>query len=175
MIGKAMRALLCAVVGYAAMAAAPVHADDPVQIDCTLLSLGGGGNGGTTFHHVVGTAVWEWQSSGIASCGSGGQSQYEATFTAAGKSTGLGLCSPEGTVTNLALQVDMTFFKIDTGTPISIHEVWGADTTTFPETTPFLITRSGSQIGQGTLFTHIFDRCPPDGTPSTVFEWTQSL
>jgi hypothetical protein len=71
--------------------------------------------------------------------------------------------------------VDITFLRIDTGVPITVHEVWSADNTTFPETTPFTVNQNGNQIGEGTLFTHIFDRCPPDGTPSTVYQWTQSL
>ena len=164
-----------AVLGISALAvAAPAHASDPIQLNCSVLAFGGG-NGGTDFQHVVGTDTWAWSVSGIASCNDQSNGQYQVTFTGAGHSTGLGLCSSDGTVSNLSLAMDLTLYSVDTGLAKDVKETWGAPSTTFPETTPFLVTQNGNQVGQGTLFTHIFDHCPPGGTSSTVYQWTQSL
>jgi hypothetical protein len=164
------------VVAVSAVATvAPVQAADPIQLNCTLLGPGGG-NGGSDFTNLPGTDIWTWNINGIASCSSQTQGgQYEAFFTGTGKSNGLGACSPAGVVNNLSILVDITFTRVDTGTSITDHENWGAGTTTFPETTPFTITQNGQAIGYGDMFTHIFDHCPPGGTRSTVFQWTQAL
>jgi len=164
-----------AVVGLSAFAVTvPAHAADPIQLDCSVLAPGGG-NGSTHFDPVPHTDKWAWSISGIATCNDQQNGQYQLTFTGAGTSTGLGLCSSSGTVDNLSIAMDLTLYSIDTGTARSMHENWGASSTTFPETTPFLVTQNGAQIGQGTLITHIFDHCPPGGTSSTVFQWTQSI
>lgn len=44
----------------------------------------------------------------------------------------------------------------------------------FPETTPFQITRNGSVVGSGTIYTHIYAHCPPTGTPSAFVTWSEA-
>jgi hypothetical protein len=158
----------------AAGVTAPAHASDPLQLDCSVLAPGGG-NGSTHYDPVIGTDKWAWSLSGIATCNDQFNGQYQLTFTGAGTSTGLGLCSADGTVTNLSLAMDITLLSIDTGLTKEVHENWGASTTTFPEGTPFVVTLNGATAGAGTIVTHIFDHCPPGGTSSTVYQWTQSL
>jgi hypothetical protein len=174
MIGKALRGLMCAVVGFtAASAVGTAHAGTPVTLNCTVLGFGAG-NGGTTFTNVPGTDNWDWALQGIASCNGDNNGQYEVTFAGTGSSEGLGLCS-SGSLLNLALKMDLTVYSVQQATTQVVHEVWGAPASTFPETTPFGITQNGATIGLGTLFTHIFDHCPPEGTSSTVYQWYQTI
>ena len=178
MVGKALKGLLCAVVGFAAVAVtSPAHADSGAPLNCTELAPGGGGTGQAQFNKVPGPGdKWAWHFRGIASCGSEATSgSYEATFEGVGTSDGLGQCSPTGTVNNLSIAVDITMFSTQFGTVRNLHETWGASTTTFPETTPFVVSQGANTIGVGTLFAHIFDHCPPGGTQTTWFQWIQEF
>jgi hypothetical protein len=174
MIGKALRGLMCAVVGFTAVGAVgTAHAGVPVTINCTVLDFGGG-NGGTTFTNIPGTDNWDWALQGVASCNGDNGGQYEVTFTGAGSSEGLGICT-SGSILNLSLNMDLSVYSVQEGTTKLVHENWGAPVTTFPITTPYAVTQNGNAIGLGTLFTHIFDNCPPEGTPDTVYQWVQTL
>jgi hypothetical protein len=97
-------------------------------------------------------------------------------FTGAGSSDSLGLCSGTLLVTNLRLDVAVTYTGAVTGTTLVEHQVWGAPATTFPLATAFLITGDGSAVlGAGVAFTHIFLQCGNDGNqPSANFTWAQS-
>jgi len=98
-----------------------------------------------------------------------------------GASQNLGLCptppsTPNGslTVDNLSINVTETLLGSIDNKTYSISENWGAPKTSFPETTPFSVTRGGTVVGGGTLYTHIYAHCPPTGTPSAYVTWSEA-
>jgi hypothetical protein len=120
------------------------------------------------------TAGWDWSISGSGSClnpslqPTGTQT---VVFSGTGHSDSLGLC--DGVlVNNLALTVSMTLTNTVTGGTRSHSETWGLQITTYPVATPFLV--SGPATGVGTIVSHIFLQCPPNGSASGAFAWVQS-
>jgi len=100
-----------------------------------------------------------------------------ARFTGSGTSDALGLCSGSLLVTNLKLNVTMTYTGAVTGTTLVEHQVWSAPVTTSPLATAFLITGDGGPpaIGAGVAITHIFLQCGNGGnSPSANFVWGES-
>lgn len=100
------------------------------------------------------------------------------TLNGTGTSQGLGLCpaapsNPSIPLTVDGLSVSATESLSGFHGPVTVDDTWTAPLTTFPITTPFLITRGGSLVGAGTIFTHIFAQCPPTGTPSALVVWTE--
>jgi hypothetical protein len=98
-------------------------------------------------------------------------------FTGAGTSDSLGICSGTLLVTNLKLNVDVTFTGAVSGTSVVQHQIWSAPVTTFPLATEFLISSSSGPplMGAGIAFTHIFLQCGNGGnSPSANFAWLQS-
>ena len=102
-------------------------------------------------------------------------STYAVSFTGAGTSNGLGLCSPEPlpfVVTDLRIAITGTLVDSLTQIPTPFIHVWVAPITTYPLGTPFLITRpNGDLIGAGNFFNHIFLNC--NGSPVATFQWVE--
>ena|SRR5436309_2342477 len=102
-------------------------------------------------------------------------STYAVSFTGAGTSQGLGLCSPEPVpfvVTNLNITITGTLVDSLTQVPIPFAEKWVAPLTTYPLGTPFVVTTlSGGLKGAGNFFNHIFLQC--NGSPVATFQWVE--
>ena len=100
---------------------------------------------------------------------------YAVSFTGAGTSSGLGLCSPEPlpfVVTNLRIVITGTLVDSLTQIPTPFTQLWVAPVTTYPLGTPFLVTRlNGDLIGAGNFFNHIFLQC--NGSPVATFQWVE--
>ena len=115
-----------------------------------------------------------WSLSGTGSCLGVAQASFGVVFSGTGTSTGLGLCTGDLSVTNLALNVTATLTNSSNGSVSTVAEQWTAPLATYPETTAFVVgNASGQAIGLGDLFTRIFGKCAPGGSPSTTFAWTQ--
>jgi len=98
-------------------------------------------------------------------------------FTGTGTSDSVGICSGSQLVTNLKLNVTMTYTGSVTGTTLVEHQVWSAPVTTFPLATAFLISGDGGPptLGAGAAITHVFLQCGNGGnSPSANFVWAES-
>ena len=93
------------------------------------------------------------------------------SFTAVGTSSSLGLCNddPELIVRDLSLVANMTLTGVGSLLPRNYVQNWFAPVTTYPLTTPFLIS-SNDEIGAGTMNTRIFLQCPTAGSPVAQFD-----
>jgi hypothetical protein len=99
------------------------------------------------------------------------------SFSGSGTSDSVGICSGSLLVTNLKLDVTMTYTGAVSGTTLVEHQIWSAPVTTFPLATAFLITGDGGPpaIGAGLAITHIFLQCGNGGnSPSANFTWSES-
>jgi hypothetical protein len=123
---------------------------------------------------VTGTA-FDWTISGSGSCldvALGGSNPRTVSFTGTGTSDNLGLCSTS-LLMNLNLTVTATITNTKTGVSETVSENWGLAISNFPVAVPFLI--NGGSSGLGTMTSHIFLSCPPNGTDSATFHWGQSF
>lgn len=102
-----------------------------------------------------------WSVSGKGSCEGDFQGTYFLDFNGFGTSTTTGLCDPGLAVQDLKINVVGTLTNVQTlGTKL-INQDWVAPVTTYPVVTPFLIQQnaSGSLVGGGAFFNHIFGIC----------------
>ena len=106
---------------------------------------------------------WDIVGQGVCSTNS---STYLLDLTAVGTSDGLGLCTTSD-VGDLDLEAEIALVSATTGHREVAIVTFGAPSTTYPVTTPFVATRDGRTVGVGTIFTRIFLACPPAGSPST--------
>jgi hypothetical protein len=99
----------------------------------------------------------------------------QITFSGSGTSDSLGLCDGSVLVTNLSLNVTVTYRDVVTGATRTEQQVWSAPITLFPLATPFLISENGEPlVGVGASITRIFLGCDNSGTrPSADFVWTE--
>jgi hypothetical protein len=100
------------------------------------------------------------------------------TVSGTGGSQNLGLCpapptSPTSSLTVDDLSIEVTESLSGALGGVTLDETWGASSTSFPETTPFQITRGGAVVGGGTIYTHIYAHCPPTGSPSAYVTWSE--
>jgi hypothetical protein len=98
-------------------------------------------------------------------------------FTGTGTSDSVGICSGSLLVTNLKLNVTMTYTGAVTGTTLVEHQIWSAPITTFParDRVPGHGRRRPPAIGAGLAITHIFLQCGNGGnSPSANFVWGES-
>ena len=121
-----------------------------------------------------GTVTWALTGSGFCGTVFPITPLQNMSATGSGTSSGLGLCGNTLVVQNLSLNVAVTLTDVVSNTSQTFNEVWSAPITTFPLVSPFLVSGPGS-AGVGVIFTRIFLNCPPGGTPSLQFDWTQSL
>jgi hypothetical protein len=142
-----------------------------------------GCNGGGTLYMPTASSP-SWVVSGSGSCPiqvnlAAPFAAHETTvvsFSGAGTSDTLGLCSGTLLVSNLKLNVDVTLTGTVTGSTVVQHQVWSAPVTTFPLVTEYLISSSSgpSVLGAGLAFSHIYLQCGNDGNkPSAQFLWLQ--
>ena len=115
-----------------------------------------------------------WTIAGGGSCVSQ-YNPYLLSFTAAGTSVGLGLCTDDGLpfiVRDLDLIVTGTLTATNPFDPVvkGILQHWTAPITTYPLGTPFLVTTNdGAPFGGGVFWNHIFLNC--QGSPVATFQW----
>lgn len=160
------RILLAVVVagGLLTAGATPGSAVSAVSLECV-----GTGQVKVT---PTGSGSTNWDVNGEGTC-AGNFDSWTVALDGSGTSDTLGLCTSDLTVSNLSIDVTLTLDPATPGRPGETrNQNWGAPQTTFPGTTPFLITEDGSLAGAGTIFTRIFLRCPERGTPAASFEWT---
>jgi hypothetical protein len=124
---------------------------------------------------IVTTATPDtWTITGQGTCLSQ-NNPYFLSFTGAGTSQGLGLCSNDGLpflVQDLDITVTGTLTSSDFTNPAvkGILQHWTAPITTYPLGSPFLVTRNtGDVIGGGVFWNHIFLNC--QGSPEATFQW----
>jgi hypothetical protein len=128
---------------------------------------------------IVTTATPDtWTIVGGGSCVSQ-DNPYLRSFTAAGTSEGLGLCSDPSLpfiVQNLDLIVTGTLTSSNPTNPVvkGILQHWTAPLTTYPFGTPFLVTsNTGDVFGAGVFWNHIFLNC--QGSPVATFQWEYTV
>jgi hypothetical protein len=115
-----------------------------------------------------------WTIAGGGSCVSQ-DNPYFLSFTGAGTSQGLGLCSNDGLpflVQDLDIIVTGTLTSSNPTNPVvkGILQHWTAPVTTYPLGTPFLVTsNTGDVFGAGIFWNHIFLNC--QGSPVATFQW----
>jgi len=157
-LGRAMGAGLLAAALTTMVPAGPASAVSPVPITCTAAG---------TFEAVTGLNVTQWKLAGAGSC----QGDLEGTYIlpnllVQGTSDSMGLCSDDGVITNLSMAAKGTLLNV--GAPMKSKtldgQVWGSSVTTYPVTTPFVITGPGDdEIGAGAITSRVFGKCPVAG------------
>ena len=165
-VRHSLRTLVAAGVvsgGVFAVGAVPTSAAVPI-------SCNAGANTDITVNPLTHVATWTITGGG-GSCDAN-DSTRTVSFSGSGTSQGIGACSNDPGTANLLLTMTVKIHNTTTGVDKQFTETWAAAQTNFPGTTPFQIT--GDMTGSGTIFLHIFGKCPPDGTPSTKIYWSQS-
>ena len=94
---------------------------------------------------------------------------WTVTYSGSGSATSLS-CTPilGGTVSGLTLNMTLRFVNVRTGNASVVNETW---TSLLPISTFNVVPVNVSGGTQGLLETHIFNQCPPAGTPSAYIEW----
>ncbi|HJR19041.1 MAG TPA: hypothetical protein VJ922_04920 [Actinomycetota bacterium] len=137
----------------------------------------------TIIPNPPGPGANQWSIVAKGSCAGDFQGTYMADVTGVGTSSTLGLCDgvdANPTMQDFELSMTVALTSTSTGLTKLLTETWSAPLTTFPITTPFLISDGGSMsdndfVGAGNLLTHIFGNCPPGGTPSGQIAWARTL
>lgn len=165
--GRMLAAGLLVLTVTALVPAPRAEAVSPVPITCTV---------GGMLEVTSGPALTHWKLAGGGSC----QGDLEGTYLlpnllVQGTSDSIGLCDDQGVVTNLSMSATGTLVNL--ANPMASKslggQTWGAPVTTFPVTTPFVITAGGSPIGAGTINTRIFGKCPLiGGSPVMTLQFT---
>jgi hypothetical protein len=165
------RMLAAGVLVLAVTALVPAPSADavsPVPITCTV---------GGMLEITSGPELTHWKLAGGGSC----QGDLDGTYflpnlVVQGTSDTIGLCGDQGVVTNLSMSATGTLvnFANPMASKTVAGQTWGAAVTTFPFTTPFVITGpNGNQIGGGTMNTRIFGKCPlVGGSPAMTAQFT---
>jgi hypothetical protein len=124
---------------------------------------------------------FSWSLSGSGSCPAitpftiitNAQETQNVTLSGSGSSSSLGLCSGL-VVTNLVINVTVTFTGTVHGKVLVQHQVWSLPVTIYPVVTPVLI--SGEAVGASAMISHIFLSCTNTGiAPSLQVVWAQTV
>lgn len=114
-----------------------------------------------------------WTLVGQGSCFGDFEGTYALSFTGAGTSQGLGLCSDPTLpfiVTNLNIVLTGSLTNLADLSVKPITQRWSAPLTTYPLGTPFLVSKlDGTFLGGGNFLNHIFLNC--SGSPVAWFDW----
>lgn len=120
--------------------------------------------------------VYSWKLVGSGSCQGSLSGTLGVALSGSGSSFGLGDCSGDPAVTALRLNLIITLTNYSTGVVTTFPELWDADVTSYPAATAFNVEDPvNGPVGAGVLVTHIFAKCPPGGSSSTSFQWSQGL
>jgi hypothetical protein len=155
-------------VGFTAVAPpAPAGAVSPVPITCSASG---------TLETLTGPFATQWKLVGAGSC----QGDLEGTYIlpnllVQGTSDTIGLCDGDAVVTNLSMAAKGTLLNV--ANPMLSKtldgQTWGAPVTTYPVTTPFVISKGGSEIGAGSITSRVFGKCPAvGGSPVMTLQFT---
>ncbi|MFY9588477.1 MAG: hypothetical protein WAT66_13585 [Actinomycetota bacterium] len=147
--GIAALALAAAIVPLGAGTAGAVS---PLPVAC---------NAAGTVIFTNSNATDHWTIAGRGSCLGDLEGTYFLDFTGTGTSSSLGLCDQGLVVLDLHINVIGTLTNAQTLQTKLINQDWVAPITTYPLGTPFLINQNatGSLIGAGSFFNHIFLNC----------------
>jgi hypothetical protein len=128
---------------------------------------------GTVHYQTVG-AITSWTLDGTGSCLGDFQGTYALAFTGVGTSSSVGACDANtpGPLSNLSLKIDGTITNVATHFPKVLNQTWVAGATTFPVSTPFEADTAGNAVGAGTIFTRIFGKCQPSGSPVAEYSFS---
>jgi hypothetical protein len=159
--------LLCS--GAVVMVASPLSEAATVKaVSCTgaaALDVTPGPGSGATYSIHNGAA---WCVQGVPF-----QGDWSVVFSGSGTATTF-TCTPAlgGTVSGLTLNMTLTYHNNRTGATKTVNETW---TQSAPVNT-WNLTPVTTQPGgnPGLIETHIFNQCPPTGTPSAYFEFQDS-
>jgi hypothetical protein len=123
------------------------------------------------------TYLWTVQASG--SCVDGFGLQLPVTLAGTGTSATLGSCSGDQALRSLALDVDMVAaLNTDPSSGYEMylaHEQFSVDTSTYPQVTRVQVVHRAAVVGNGVIDSRIFEICPPGGSDSADFTWTQTV
>lgn len=172
-MGRSGWRLLAAALGLSLVAivapgvSTPAGAVSPLPIVCTAAG---------TLEVVSGPQVSQWKLVGAGSCqGDLDGSYFIPNLLVQGTSDSIGLCGDgEVVVTNLDLKAAGTLVNL--ANPLKSKtldgQTWGSPLTTYPITTPFLITSDSGQLGAGTMNSRIFVNCPgAGGSPAMTLQF----
>ncbi|MFL6241111.1 MAG: hypothetical protein ACJ735_16640 [Actinomycetes bacterium] len=98
------------------------------------------------------------------------QGDWSVTYSGSGAAT-VFTCFPGGggVVSGLSLNVTLNFHNNKTGVDTVVNETWTqANPVATFNLVPLKVTPGNTS---GLLETHIFNRCPPSGTPSSYVQW----
>jgi len=174
-MGSKFGRLLIAAAATGAVLAGTAGAAPPAEATGAQMCQGNG----SLFINGAVDSGFTWQLQGGGSCSQDAQFPPSPTvvaqFSGGGTSSTLGLCSSSLDVTNLQLNVTVTYTDFTNNRTWSEQQTWSAAASTFPLDTPFTVTTSGGAMGAGVMFSHIFLQCGNDGgKPSANFNWTQT-
>jgi len=118
-----------------------------------------------------GPGTWNWNISiAFGQCFGDLGGPYVVQGAGSGTSKGLGLC--DGLLVQcLKLAVHLHLVSaLGPARDKFLDEIWSAPLTTYPLATPFLVSNAsgGGPIGAGVILSHVFFKCPPDGSPGAV-------
>lgn len=163
------RGAIVAALAIAGSAGSAAAVQAPSMVNCQGSGTVGIANASSGF-------AWTLNLSGV-SCSSQKET-LGGTTTGSGTSDTLGLCptppqSASDSLTVNNLKLDVTENLSGALGSKSVTETWEAAQTSFPDATPFEIMRDGAVVGSGTISTHIYAHCPPEGTPSAFVTWSE--
>jgi len=119
-------------------------------------------------------ATWKVQGSGSCPAQLDGAPPETMSLTGTGTSDNLGLCSTTLLVTNLHLDVAVTFQPV-IGSAQTEQQVWSSPVSVFPNATPFLISGPPGRLGAGVVLSRLILDCGNNGTsPAANFAWAQT-
>jgi hypothetical protein len=142
-----------------------------------LLGCTASGTADVAPNSATNPTAFDWSIQGTGSCLDLSfplQNAKSITFTGSGTSANLGLCS-QSLLMNLSLMVTVTLTDEVTKAQQTIQETWGLFLSNYPIATPFLVNKPSTSGGAGTILSRVLGTCPPGGTDSANFAWTQSI
>ena len=172
-MGRSGWLLMAAALGLSLVAivapgvTSPAGAVSPLPITCTAAG---------TLETVSGPLLTQWKLVGAGSCqGDLDGSYFIPNLLVQGTSDSIGLCGDSGVVQNLSLKAAGTLVNLSN--PLKSKtldgQTWGSPLTTFPITTPFIITSATGELGAGTINSRIFGKCPAaGGTPAMTVQFS---
>lgn len=122
----------------------------------------------------------QWSVAVKGTCTDSSLATFLVDATGVGTSDTLGLCDKGTWVQNLHLKMNLSLTSVADLSNSVLTETWEGPITTFPVATPFIIEDGGLQsdndiVGGGVIFTRIYGKCPPAGSPTANIYWTRTL
>jgi hypothetical protein len=144
---------------------APVMAAQP-HLSCTSASAWDivPTGGGATYSIAHG--------SGFCLQGAPYKGDWSVTYSGSGSAATFSCTPAGGSVSGLVLTINMNFHNNLTGVDTAVTETWTQLLPVAPYNSTTMKVQPGNSTGQ--VLTHIFNQCPPAGTPSTYLIWNDN-